>query len=305
VTHSTRPLRLLELAELIHMHRPELGSSTHLKAGKALVRAACGPLMEILPDETISVVHHSFTEYLKGSTRFGSAAESEEYPVLQLGTTHAQLALSCLAYLQSDCLDLWEIKKWPKKDKYDPTPRTNPQMSDLRLKYPFIDYATTNWHIHAHRADLAGFGSTEVYKALDKFLKHRNCVKAWLDITSPDDAIDGITPLHVAARTGLTQYGQLLIDRGDVEVNARDSHGNTALFWATANGHAEIVKLLLLAGSTPDQENNQGLKPLHQAARNNHGKIVSLLLAAGVHPFSGIPLQVSYSWMWNLPTGLA
>lgn len=65
VTHATRPLRLLEIAEVINTVHAS-GGNKSLKETKDLVKAACGPLLEILPDETVSVVHHSFTEFLKG-----------------------------------------------------------------------------------------------------------------------------------------------------------------------------------------------------------------------------------------------
>lgn len=51
VTHSTRPLRLLELAEIVR--NTYFKSETRsLKFTKELVRAACGSLLQILPDET-------------------------------------------------------------------------------------------------------------------------------------------------------------------------------------------------------------------------------------------------------------
>jgi hypothetical protein len=51
VTHATRPLRILEISETAKSVK---GPSTNrsLKETKVLVRAACGPLLEILPDET-------------------------------------------------------------------------------------------------------------------------------------------------------------------------------------------------------------------------------------------------------------
>ncbi|KAK7430675.1 hypothetical protein QQZ08_002719 [Neonectria magnoliae] len=67
VTHASRPLRLLELAEMIRVISPN-DSTRDLKVTKNLIRAACGPLLEILADETVSVIHHSFIEYLKGTT---------------------------------------------------------------------------------------------------------------------------------------------------------------------------------------------------------------------------------------------
>lgn len=72
VTHATRPLRLLEVAEMLNTLS---GSNRTLKETKDLVRAACGPLLEILPDETVPVIHHSFTEFLKGDTRSHSSGD--------------------------------------------------------------------------------------------------------------------------------------------------------------------------------------------------------------------------------------
>ena len=63
VTHSSRPLRLLELASMVDFVK----NTTHLnlvltatgvpQETKSIVRAGCGPLLEILEDETISVIH--------------------------------------------------------------------------------------------------------------------------------------------------------------------------------------------------------------------------------------------------------
>ena len=70
VTHSSRPLRLLELSTLVDFvrksprtqFRPDLPPST--LSTKSIVKTACGPLLEILEDETVSILHHSLTEYL-------------------------------------------------------------------------------------------------------------------------------------------------------------------------------------------------------------------------------------------------
>lgn len=116
VTHATRPLRLLEIAEV--MNTVHFSSGNHsLKETKELVRAACGPLLEILPDETVSVVHHSFTEFLKGFTR-SSDSDDSAYPVLHSGSTNQCLAVACLDYLRSGCLDNQMVKKRSDNDKF-------------------------------------------------------------------------------------------------------------------------------------------------------------------------------------------
>jgi hypothetical protein len=63
VIHSTRPLRLIELGSIIALLRKDTGAG--LKEGKDLVRRACGRLLEILEDESVSVVHHSFTDFAR------------------------------------------------------------------------------------------------------------------------------------------------------------------------------------------------------------------------------------------------
>ena len=49
VTHASRPLRLLELSDMIDVTQFS-DSERDLKKAKGLVRTACGPLLEILPD---------------------------------------------------------------------------------------------------------------------------------------------------------------------------------------------------------------------------------------------------------------
>ncbi len=152
ITHATRPLRLLEVAEMIKATHTPLENSS-LKEIKDLVRAACGPLLQILHDETVSVVHHSFTEFLKGLTR-SAAVDDSTYPILEAGLTNQRLAIACLDYLMSGCLDNLEVKKRGKDDDfYQPK---KDQQSGIRLKFPFLEYAATNWYIHLRRAALAG-----------------------------------------------------------------------------------------------------------------------------------------------------
>lgn len=86
---------------MIRANSPD-GSTRDLKTTKDLVRAACGPLLEVLADETVSVIHRSFTVYLMGTTRPDDASG---YPVLQMGAAHTQLALACLRYFCGGCLD--------------------------------------------------------------------------------------------------------------------------------------------------------------------------------------------------------
>jgi hypothetical protein len=143
VTHATRPLRLLELADLVNSTRLE---KQDLGETKNLIRSLCGPLIEILPDETTRVVHHSLTEYLNGTSR---GQEPGNFPVFEPEPTHYRLALLCLSYLDSGCLE--QVSLTPPNP-----PFSGPGLEPNALLPPFAQYASGNWHVHLKKAGTAG-----------------------------------------------------------------------------------------------------------------------------------------------------
>lgn len=282
ITHATRPLRLLEVAELIKATHAPVGNCS-LKEIKDLVRAACGPLLQILHDETVSVVHHTFTEFLKGLTR-STAHDSLTYPILETGPTNQRLAKACLDYLMSGCLDNLETKKRDEDQEFFFSKRD--QQSGIRLQFPFLEYAATNWYIHTRRAALAGMDLSSFYLVLDSFVANKQRFIAWLDIDWPKNVIQGLTPLHAVAKAGLAQYAAHLIQKGDANPNAQSSRDDPPLFWAASYGHADVVRILIDNGADPDGEAHEGYKPLHVAASENRPEVIKVLLAAGVDPLT-------------------
>ncbi|WQF75414.1 Putative NACHT nucleoside triphosphatase, P-loop containing nucleoside triphosphate hydrolase [Colletotrichum destructivum] len=305
-THATRPLRLLEMAEMVSVAYPG-NATSDLSAAKDVVRAACGPLLEIMPDETVCVIHHSFTEYLKGTNR--SAGHDTGYPVLRLGETHANLGLACLRYLRAGCLDELIEKKKGKKNtmKQFKSPRRLPHGSgdtdaELKLKHPFLAYARSNWHVHLERSTRAEQDQTEVNAALDRFLGNSDLADAWLDLGwwGDNGASSGIQPLHIAAQSGLVEYVKHLLSFPDVAVDAADVQGKTPLWWAASFGRAEVVQVLIEAGADPDRDDAyNGLKPLHEASSKNHPEVVKVLLAAGVDPLTKKTRERPGNWCGN------
>lgn len=300
ITHATRPLRLLEVAEMIKATHDPIGNRS-LKDIKNLVRAACGPLLQILHDETVSVVHHSFTEFLKGFTRSATLDDST-YPILEAGPTNHRLAIACIDYLTSGCLDKLEIKKRSKSDEFFQPKKA--QQSGIRLQFPFLEYAAANWYIHTRRAALAGMDLSSFYLELDKFVANKQRFIAWLDIDWPENVIQGLTPLHAAAKTGLAEYAAHLIQNGDADPNAKSNRGDPPLYWAASSGHADIAKLLINGGADPDGEAHEGYKPLHEAARKNRPEVVKTLLAAGVAPLTPKTREAPGRRCGNAPTSV-
>ncbi|KAF2676975.1 ankyrin [Lentithecium fluviatile CBS 122367] len=275
------------------------GVKRDLKTTKDLVRAAAGPLLEILPNETVSVIHHSFTEYLKCITR---SEHDGGYPILRLGATHGRLALACLTYLQTGCLDLVkvpagtnegdsELHAWGYDDYGGPSHdycMTEKERQHLRLKYPFLGYAAANWHIHLTRSAEASYSQAKINAVLDRFFGNTQLTKAWLKIQWPEgDVSQGITRLHIAVHYGLTEYVRELVARSHVDVHAGDAYGKTPLWWAATFGHADVIRILVEAGANPDVDDKIWvLKPLHEVANENHVGAVQALLGAGVDPLT-------------------
>jgi ankyrin repeat protein len=106
---------------------------------------------------------------------------------------------------------------------------------------------------------------------------------------------EGETPLMAAARTGRVDAVQLLISHGSF-VNAVDPfQEESALMWASAEGHLEAVKALLAAGADPNLKGHVstlterknadhpsgGFTALMFAVRNGHEEVAKALIAGG------------------------
>lgn len=74
--------------------------------------------------------------------------------------------------------------------------------------------------------------------------------------------------------------------KAEVDVNAPQADGATALHWAVHRDDIELAKLLIRAGAEVDATNDFGIKPIWLAFENKNADIVGLLLKAGADPNS-------------------
>jgi len=70
----------------------------------------------------------------------------------------------------------------------------------------------------------------------------------------------------------------------ELDVNAVQPDGATALHWAAYWSDRDTLDLLIEAGSSVDAQNDYGATPLWAACANRHGGIVERLLEAGANP---------------------
>ena len=279
-------MRLLELASIIDFEQRKLGLS---KDTKSTVRNGCGPLLEILEDETVSVIHHSFTEFLFDQERWISQVEQQpQFPRLDSARSQRTVALTCLSFLtESD----WSKEFETENPMNRFCRRSDREIRNIKLKYPFLDYAATNWYRHVVKYDALDH---DLLLAIDNLMDTDLCAfQSWLafhcsadtDLCNISWFAKSLTPMHTAAMTGLSHYICHLTSKGSM-VDEPGDLARTPLSRAAEKGHEQTVKALLDCGAKKDHDDEDGMKPLLYAAQNNHWKVVDVLLQAGVDPLT-------------------
>ena len=85
------------------------------------------------------------------------------------------------------------------------------------------------------------------------------------------------TPLMRASFSGHEQAVAALLSDANIDVNAQDDNGATAMHHAATNGYAGIVELLLKHNASSSIRDRFELDPRDRAIENNHASIVILL----------------------------
>ena len=98
-------------------------------------------------------------------------------------------------------------------------------------------------------------------------------------------AVDGFTPLQLAAFFGHPEAVRLLLDRGaNVGTVSANPSQLQALHSAVAGGNPQVVAVLLDAGADPDARQQRGFTPLMAAAAAGDEDLVQVLLDGGADP---------------------
>ncbi|KAJ3613282.1 hypothetical protein NHX12_019532 [Muraenolepis orangiensis] len=88
-----------------------------------------------------------------------------------------------------------------------------------------------------------------------------------------------MTELHAAAAAGNCELVEELLKRNTCDPNQRDVDWNhkTALHWAAAQGHTDVVRVLVEHGARACLRTDNGWTPAHFAAESGHLGVLRLL----------------------------
>lgn len=211
VTQAARPMRLIEIAKAIETNAY---ISKDGRDGKDIVRSACGPLLEIMEDEVVQILHHSFTEFLLDNSREArSTSGTRQFPAIDPSTAHRDITFTCLAQLQVGASDIGKSLQSTEKSNWSYGRSFN--MGAAFLHYPLSEYAATKWAYHAKQYSS---NDQEFFRKLENFCQPQNpSFAAWFAYSSrlenpfANKVPSEITPLHLAADHGLASVSNELL----------------------------------------------------------------------------------------------
>src|SRR5688572_26500406 len=110
-----------------------------------------------------------------------------------------------------------------------------------------------------------------------------------LSVVTANAAATGDARLSDAAMLGDRATVLSLLKQQNIDVNAGQPDGTTALHWAARREDVETTRLLIAAGARVDTSTRYGVTPLYLAAMNGNVHVMEELLRAGADPNGANP----------------
>ena len=159
ITITTRPLKVAELVTALAVDSTDTRlekSKTILGPEESILKMGA-PLIQLLPDNSLVLVHQSLVDYLCSHQAPKFSASSRITIPIHIGNANEQIAITCISYLSFDQF----------KSSYESQDQENLEL---------LDYAANSWFQHAIRAA----ENLDIFEKVNKFLRSPQGFE-WLD----------------------------------------------------------------------------------------------------------------------------
>jgi ankyrin repeat protein len=277
ITYAKRPLSIIEVQHALAVREQMTEFDSDYMPDVKIIKSACVGL--VTTDEEsgiIRLMHRSAQEFFQQS-------QAKWFPEGQ-----SYITKICLTYLSFST--------------FDGAPcQTDKELEDRLEKNPFYGYAACNWGHHARESSEA---SQEIMSFLDSTVKmeassqvltskrHQDLLGRRTNYRQRDST--KMTGLHLAAYFGIERAVDSLLQLRNYPPDLKDIYGRTPLSWAAENGHAPVVKRLIVTGQVKiDSKDERGKRPLIWATKEGHTAVVRLLLDEGADSSSELSFYLT------------
>ena len=300
ITHATRPLTMKQLQHALSVEPEQTDLDEETLMDEELLISTCLGLVTV--DHTskeVRLVHYTAQKYF-------------EHRLLEIMPyNHIRIASTCLTYMS--------FKACQNIDEFT----SDEEIEDLGNRYPLLDYAGSNWGIHAQRDDQklvqqvlrflrpnATYLSSRLmiggFKSLTQMPTHKHWdypIKYEARISGHNMAayfgLQHTLTTLLSEATGTKEMiqstllicsarenqtlAQLLLDRG-ANINTCSWLGYTPLHLAAAKGSLAVTKFLLRSNADVNtRQSPRSSTALQHAAKNGHAAILQALLEHGAN----------------------
>ncbi|KAH7329702.1 hypothetical protein B0I35DRAFT_474269 [Stachybotrys elegans] len=232
VIAARRPLTVQELATALAL----IGFPSYNPVEQAV--ATCGPLLSFGEDNSIHITHASVKDFL--TTKSGplwATPDLHHYHV-NVEDVDGEMASLCIHYLEQGCLNRGAVSRVDDETKFN----------QRLMEFPLLLYATVFWPDHLRSASTPHIDLSSPF-----FVTNSAIRKNWWNSYYPKGAFlapANFTLLHLAAYLNLPFIAAQLQMKGELRsrLNIPNSHGNTPIALAAANGSMDMFVFLVKQG---------------------------------------------------------
>ncbi|KAL7802862.1 ankyrin repeat-containing domain protein [Trichoderma afarasin] len=266
ITHAKRPLSIIEMQHALAVREHMTAFDTDYMPDVKDLKSVCAGL--VTTDEEcgiIRLVHYTTQEFFQ-QTQEKWFPEAEAY-----------ISKVCITYLSFNTFDSGVC-------------RTDEKLEDRLQSNPLYDYAAHNWGHHAREASTIGQDILDFLECKSKVEASSQVLMtvklSWALKRVPKysgQVPKKITGLHLAAYFGVEKAIDYLLQAGG-NPDLKDTCGRTPLSWAAQNGRIGVVARLLATRQVDaDSKDKWRQTPLFYASANKHEDVVKLLLEGGAN----------------------